>query len=64
MLRWSYNYVVSDVLADPYGEKTATVSIPVLDDQERFHGVLAAKISRDYLSEVLKINTAGKTASA
>lgn len=57
-LRWSYNYVVSDVLADPFGNTAVTVSIPVLDGQEHFHGVLVAKISREYLSEVLMINTA------
>ncbi len=52
-IRWSLNFVVSDYMDNPRGEKAVTVAIPVLKNNV-FYGTLIAELSQEYLSEVLK----------
>ncbi|MGZ9819565.1 sensor histidine kinase [Peribacillus simplex] len=53
-VRWSHNYAVSDNIQNHSGVNVVTISVPVFSANKKFHGVLVAEISKDYLSEVLK----------
>ncbi|MGO0060800.1 sensor histidine kinase [Brevibacillus fluminis] len=55
--RWTQNYTVSDLHKNVRNESVITVAVPVLLESNRFTGVLVAELSREYLSEVLKIHS-------
>ncbi|WP_197058208.1 PAS domain-containing sensor histidine kinase [Brevibacillus thermoruber] len=53
-VRWSYNYVVTELIRNHRGEQAVAVLIPVFFEDRRFRGALVAELSREYLSEMLK----------
>lgn len=56
-VRWTLNYAVSDVLDNVRKEPSIAVAVPVLRSGNHFAGMLVAQVSREYLSEVLKIHS-------
>ncbi|MCK1992277.1 PAS domain S-box protein [Peribacillus muralis] len=59
-VRWSHNYAVSDNVQNYSGDTVVTISVPVFSVNKKFHGVLVAEVSKDYLSEVLKSVSVGR----
>ncbi len=55
--RWTLNYTVSDVVPNVRDEPTITVAVPVDRANNKFVGMLVAELSREYLSEILKIHS-------
>lgn len=55
--RWTLNYSVSDLSPNARGETVISVAVPVLKNNSQFKGLLIAELSREYLSEVLRIHS-------